>query len=319
MISKFIQNLSSRFRSENDLSDITWTMCETSEKFKYHFIKFFFPDIIITDTAILTREKSGDGSRPDFILETKNGIFLIENKISDKNHHFEQYAKAFNITAERLGYITNYPLSKAGYKTHTWREFYLYTYNHIPQEESDLWTSYLYYLKSVCYIFITDKPMQLTGMFSLYTFYRSLDDVFEFETEKFSSTLYDSRKDTNNGGNFLCTPRDGVMGKYFEIRYKKSNLKAWGWMGVYFERENPLICICFCNREGWGKPIYNLLLKNQIKADGKFSKAPYEEDGAFWFEFKSDKQFDSIKEPQNQISLLRSYFEETMNIIAELD
>lgn len=318
MLYNFIQNLSYRFRSENDLSDVTWTMCETSKKFKSFFIRFFFSNLNNIETVILFREKSNEDSRPDFILETNQGIYLIENKINDKKHHFEQYIKTFNITADRLGYITNYPLLKAGFKIHTWREFYLYAKDHIPHEESDLWSSYLEYLKSVCDIFLTNKPMQLTGMFSLYSFYRSLDDVFVFDTDRFSSMVYNSKKDTNNGGNFLSTPRDGVMGKYFEIQFKKIGLtQTWGWMGVYFEREDPLICIGFCNRENWGRPIYNLLLKSKYDINGNFSKAPYEEDGAFWFEFSCSKQFDSLDLP-NQIDLLRSFFEEVINIIYDI-
>ena len=320
MICKFIQNLSCRFQSENDLSDITWTLCETSKKFKIAFIKFFFPNIEVTDTMILIREKGVDDSRPDFILETPGGLYLIENKIYDRNHHFEQYIKAFNIVPDHLGYITNYPLTKVGYKTHTWREFFIYIKSAIPQEEIDLWSSYLQYLKSVCNIFITNKPMHLSGMFSLYTFYRSLDDVFEFDTKKFTSTLYDSKKDTNNGGNFLSSPRDGVMGKYFELQLKKSKWKAWGWMGVYFEREDPLICIGFCNREGWGKRIYNILLRKQeqCSCERTYTKAPYEEDGGFWFDFKCNEQFDSL-ELSEQIGMLRSFFEEVINIIYDLN
>lgn len=317
MISTFIQNLSYRFRSENDLSDITWTLCETSDKFKFTFIKFFFPDITITDTDILSREKNSDDSRPDFILETKDGLYLIENKIYDKNHHFEQYINTFHISASHLGYITNYPLLKAGFKTHTWKEFYLYAKSNIPQDEIELWSSYLEYLKSVCNIFIASKPMNLSGMFSLYTFYRSLDDVFEFDSENFSSTLYDSRKDTNNGGNFLSSPRDGIMGKYFEIKFKRLRLKAWGWMGVYFEREEPLICIGFCNRENWGYPVYKLLVKSNYNNEGKYTTSPYEEEGGYWFDFKCNEQFNSLDLPK-QITLLRSFFEEVMNIIYEL-
>ena len=97
MLAQFISNLSYRFRSENDLSDVTWTMCQTSDKFNAHFINFFFEGIDANEVC-LEREKSNDDSRPDFYFTYKDAIYLVENKIGDKSHHFEQYIKRFKLT-----------------------------------------------------------------------------------------------------------------------------------------------------------------------------------------------------------------------------
>ncbi|MCQ2303067.1 MAG: hypothetical protein MJZ94_10645 [Bacteroidales bacterium] len=318
-IENFISNLSLRLNSENNLSDITWTMCQTSDIFQSVFLQFFFPKEKLTE-VYLQRELPDEDSRPDFYFEHDGKVFLIECKIWDRNHHFEQYTKQFKIPNEQLGYITNYPMLKEGFSVRTWTELYIYIKNRILKEEESLWNGYLEYLQEVCQIFIPKQAMNLDGMFSLYTFYRSLDEVFIVDNEKFSSNLYDSRKDTNSGGNLYGTPRNGIMGKYFEVKFKHIRLKqTWGWMGVYFEREHPQIYIGFDYREGWGKPVYDLLLNivDGMKKGKMFSK-PFEEGGAIWFDFNQADKFNALNEPSKQISLLKSYFNEVLETIYKI-
>ena len=132
--------------------------------------------------------------------------------------------------------------------------------------------------------------MDLKGMFSLYTFYRSLDEVFDNDSEHYTSSLYASLKDTNGGGNFLCKPIDGVMGKYFE----------------------PVICIGFCDREGWGRPINTLLMpKLDSIPETSNSSKPYEEEGAVWFDFKRYEEFNKSSLDE-QVALLREFFNDVM-------
>lgn len=318
-IEKFISNLSLRLNSENNLSDITWTMCQTSDVFQNVFLQFFFPKEKFAE-IYLQRELSNGGCRPDFYFEHEGKVFLIECKIWDRNHHFEQYTKTFGIPNEQLGYITNYPLLKEGFSVRTWTELYVHMKNRIPKEEESLWNGYLEYLKKICQIFIPKQPMNLDGMFSLYTFYRSLDEVFIADNESFSSSLYDSKRDTNSGGNFLCFPRDGVMGKYFEVNFKIIGMQqTWGWMGVYFEREHPQIYIEFDNREGWGKPVYDMLLNKVVGMNnGEMFSKPFEEEGAVWFEFNKAKEFNGLNDVSKQIDMLRSYFKEVLETIYKI-
>ncbi len=42
MIENFFGNLSYLKRNENDLSDITWILCESSNLFRRLFLTFFF-------------------------------------------------------------------------------------------------------------------------------------------------------------------------------------------------------------------------------------------------------------------------------------
>ena len=322
LLKDFISYLSVRFRKENDLSDITWTMCQTSDSFKKAFVEFFFPGLDVNE-IYLQRELSEDDSRPDFYFQTYGQDYLIECKIYDRNHHFEQYTKRFKIEPAQLGYITNYPLQKEGYTVHTWTELYIFLQKRIPKEESQLWVGYLDYLKDVCNIFITKAPMNLDGMFSLYSFYRCLDEVFVFDNERYTSALYDSRKDTNNGGNFTRqTPREGVMGKYFELKIKTGRMKkAWGWMGVYFEREHPLVCVGFDDREGWGKPVFDLMISqvDDMKA-GRYFEAPYYDDetNAIWFDFSKASEFDKLTDSNKQVALLKRFLTEVFDTIYTL-
>lgn len=314
-LEKFIINLSYRFKSENDLSDITWTMCQTSERFQLVFLRFFFP-WLKKDCAnvYIFREKSKDDSRPDFVFEYRNEKYVIENKIGDQKQHFEQYLRTFKIEANNLGYIANYTIVKSGFVTHTWKELYLFLQQNIPEEEKTLWEAYLQYLKNVCYIYLPTKPMDLKGMNSLYTFYRCLDDVFAFDNEYFHSELYDSRFDTKGGGNFQGTPREGILGKYFKLKYNGIRVKETrGWMGVYFMIEEPEIWIGFRNFENWGQPVCRIIENSNVKS-GKLYYAPGENENAWWFKFKTPKYFDELS-LQRQENLLKKFFEDVIMAI----
>ena len=53
----FFRFLSDKFRKENDLSDITWAMCQSCESFRQYFLKFFFPEIQLDEDISIEREK----------------------------------------------------------------------------------------------------------------------------------------------------------------------------------------------------------------------------------------------------------------------
>lgn len=75
-ISSFFRNLAVRFRKENDLSDITWALCEASPTFKGIWIRFFFGDELNPDDIDwIQREATFDdkGSRVDFLIKKKGG------------------------------------------------------------------------------------------------------------------------------------------------------------------------------------------------------------------------------------------------------
>lgn len=320
MIEDLFYNISLRMRGENNLSDITWAMAQTSDNFLTEFLQFFFPNEEF-DEIDLIREYPQGNCRPDFYFKSEGKVYLIECKIGDRNQHFEDYIKEFNIPHKRLGYITNYPLHKSGFTIKTWSEFYHYIKKRIPHEESILWNGYLNYLKEVCNIYIPTKPMNTKGMYSLYEFYKCLDSVFSQDTSVFSSRPYENNdgQETNFGGNREDgKPNYGLMGKYFQIDFKGKGMPktSWGWMGVYFHKEEPEICIGFSNEDGWGLPIYKKM-KPLLKVNGRLPYEPYVEGSNIWFDFTSTDEFNKMKKPEAQVELLKSFFCGVMEYIAK--
>ncbi len=281
MIQNFLYNLSYRKSNENDLSDITWTMCETSEKFKELFLKFFFPNVDFSNIITFEREKTKGNSRVDFYIETfdnkgNNKIYLIEVKRYDGNHHFEQYLKEFSISENQLGYITNYHCNKEGFEVKNWEEFYNYIKENLPQDnsEKEFWKGYLRYLKNVCRTEI------------------------KFKTKFYKTTI-----------------KSNYIGHYFEIEYINSNIKkTWAWIGIYYDRKEPIICLSFDNSESWGRPIYNILNKNIQKInEGNLAKKPYCEDSSIWFDMKNE-DFEKAKTPEEQMEILKDFIDEVVTI-----
>ena len=284
MIEVFLETLSGRKRSENDLSDITWALCLSSHSFQSLFLNFFFPDTKFLNITRFEREKSEGDSRPDFLIENNGITYLIECKIYDRNHHFEQYTSTFNIPNERLGYITNYKMTQKGFVVKTWEEFYDHVANNLPESENEkaCWNGYLRYLQNVCSIIKITKKMDLNGMYSLYSFTELLKKLVE-RTETEYELRYYSEKNIHGG--------NGISGCYFEINYFNNLIETtWAWIGVYYNREKPLICMGFENKQGWGKPVYEIIEKqiSKIESD-EFYEKPYYEDDAIWFELTKEK------------------------------
>lgn len=105
---KSFESLASRFRKENDLSDITWSLCDVCLSFRSIWLKYFFGyKIDINEVESIEREVVGHvegSSRVDFAVYMKGGKhkFIIENKIYDTNHHFGTYEKAFQIPSGEI-------------------------------------------------------------------------------------------------------------------------------------------------------------------------------------------------------------------------
>ncbi len=90
MIKQFFENLSYRMFKENDLSNITWTLCITCPLFRDYFIHFFFPGMDIEKSIILDREISKDGSRVNFIIHNKDETY---NKFNNKSHNLTTFIR----------------------------------------------------------------------------------------------------------------------------------------------------------------------------------------------------------------------------------
>ena len=118
-LNKFFKALSERAYKENDLSDVTYSMCESNKVFRQFFLDFFFRSFNIDAQAVtITREYATEWGRPDFYIRRGNELFIVEVKIWDGSHHFEQYKEILDEQNKkygkeednwkRLGYIANY-------------------------------------------------------------------------------------------------------------------------------------------------------------------------------------------------------------------
>ncbi len=307
-----------KFAKENDLSDITWAMCMSSEVFRDSFLLFFFPNMVIEKDILIEREKSADDSRPDFYINNGGVTYLIENKINDRNHHFGQYDVAFHVTPEKFGYITNYKIYEKEiidkkYPLRTWEELYDRFSERIPEEteEKFLWEGYLEYVKNVCGIIKIDKPMKLEGLYSLFSLIEILEkklcdrDTDEFRVKKYNMNI------CGNGG-----IKNGVIGINFELTYKNIQVDTfWGWIGIYYNREQPTICMGFYNNPGWGK-LYIELIKPYEKewCCGKTFDRPYFDSSCLWFDMNRcfHDIFENSDQVINQEAILTQFMDEVL-------
>ena len=324
MITRFLDNLSYRVNNENALSDITWSLCNTSPMFREVFLKFFFPDMKISTDVEIEREIAKNDSRPDFIVYNDDEVYLIENKIYDRNHHFGQYDKTFKVSPERFGYIANYmipqPYKDKHYQIRTWEGFYkhLGTIRLENEQEQSLFDGFRAYLKNVCNIIDFTKPMNIEGIYSLYQLVEIFNKLCNREEENYTIKVYNQNRAYDNSH-----ATHWIMGVNFEVVFKRLKLQSWGWIGIYFNEETPIISMGFWDKDNWGKPICNLLRKTVADAKvGENTSAPYYESDAYWFDFDDDKE--TYEEGFNKLSLnkqkeqLKSFMDEALNYIYKL-
>ena len=322
MLNDFFYNLSIRFRKENDLSDITWAMCQSCESFRNAFLRFFFENIDLTKEIIIEREKSGEGSRPDFVIDRDGLTYLIENKIYNHSHHFGQYDEAFNVPPSRFGYITNYKVLdeealSRDYQLRTWEEFYDTLNNNLPEDEEQkqFLQGYLNYIENVCNMVRIDQPMKLDGLYSLFCLVQTFEKLSERDEQDFKLSIYSS--------NSVCgstASRLGFTGVNFEVKYKSKQLNVksqiWGWIGVYYNGPEPVIAIEFYNKPGWGEEFCKIILPYSAKWSDQetFIKPYFEEKHYLTFELSEDlhKKFNLSESVSEQEQILKSYMDEVL-------
>jgi hypothetical protein len=311
MYEKLLENISKRLSSENALSDITWAFAETNEKFRHYFLNFFFTEFSLTEKILsFKREFTRQDSRPDFFIETENGEYIIESKIFDRNHHFEQYQISF--PSAKFGYIANYKIAKRdNIQIKTWNEFYNYLQSIISnlsdEKEIIFLKSYNAFLKPVC--FITNiKPMKLDTLSSLHSLNHIIRKVLN-ENEKLGEIEYDGK---------VRNIDDYRYGKYYGIKKNESEKKIWPWIGVYFNQDRVLLYIEI-NKE-WCERAYEYLKQHPNLTDGNYFKKPYFDDdfrASYSFELKEEyfNNLNSMTESIKQEVLIKNFIDEVLEFI----
>jgi len=259
----FFKQLSLYYYNENDLSNMTCALCNSSMWFRERFIHFFFPQINVDDIESIKREVGDEKdmhSRVDLFIKMKNDSkpWLIEVKIYDQSHHFGQYEAAYGVEKERLGYITNYVCKEGldqGYDVKTW-DAWIKTLEQsltddLPTETLGLCQGYIEYVNKVC---------------GLGNFITSL--VFDEESDKYFTEML--RQTLDNDGRCVKTKAITRVRKPNEYNtysfnfYPDENTCCWGFTGYVQMNGNPVICMGFCKTMEQSKPVYEALLANPI-------------------------------------------------------
>lgn len=307
MIKKLFYNFSYRFNKENDLSDITWTLCKTSDYFQTLFLNFFFPDTNFDNVDSFIRELSKDDSRADFFIENNGETYVIECKINDRNHHFQQYTKTYQIPNERLGYIVNYYHIEAGFNVKTWAQFYEFIEINIPDtDEKPIFEGYLEYLKNVCNIIKIEK-MKLEGIHSLFHLNIALKSVINRSTDRFSLSFYNT--------DF----KENYYGYKFKVEDNSKNKKdLWLSLGIWFNHVKPVITLGVWKNEGWGKPLCDIIEEGKLHSEN-YALQSYFEDSSYYFEGSERfyQEFSGSNTAEEQINILCKFVDEVITFYIE--
>ncbi len=317
MIDKFFILLAERKNNENDLSDVTWVLCNISPEFKKLFFEFIFEKSInqIEPLEIMREYSSENGkSRIDFKFESQDKKYLVENKIYDKSHHYKEYTK--NYPDSEIGFIANYQINeKKFYKyNRTWEDFYKHLKNEIKNVEKDTETmlieGYRKYLMEVCSI-MDVKKFNLSKISSLEAFHIILEKAIN-SYENGKCKMY----------NKISGTEPHRSGKYFEITFDNTEETYYPWIGVYTADYSQNLCLGI--RKDWDTnlKLYNALENSNLEESDYFKK-PYSENNEFWFELKEGylKKLNTDpertkEETEEKIRIIIDFFNKTVDCCA---
>ena len=266
-ISNFFTALSERAYKENDLSDVTYAMCEADKRFKECFLQFFFGENFEVDSVKkFQREHSVDDSRPDFWIETSNGLYLVEVKINDGSHHFQKYLsilerKNSNLSREdnkkRLGYIAAYKIIAdeegkpiCDFPVKTWGEFKKQLkglLKGLPGEDPFM-NGYVEYLEAVTVGTMADEGW----VFEIKDFNQigAFDFALHGELLNLVQAGIGKEYKTATSYNPLCR-----KGFYLDA-VQVGGRSQCPFIGVYFgDKKNQQLCVGFERAEKWGDVV----------------------------------------------------------------
>ena len=264
----FFQSLAERKKNENDLSDVTYALCQSDEVFKQFFLDFFFGDgkiDIHKEKVEIVREQSYDEGRPDFTVNVGNDTYLIEVKIWDSNHHFDQYRSILekkNEATGHLGYIANYTIKDDdlseldknalkvvcdnGRTVKTWKQLVSRLEKYQSFNDAVI-KSYLSFVRNVCPFDDFELPANTVIHLSDFELIRNfLKGLEEKIADMENVCLYDTTKKFWSMHN---------MGHFFELKNYDGNNSVWGWVGATYTNDGAAISVEFENSDGWGELV----------------------------------------------------------------
>lgn len=311
IIKDFIKNLSDFYYYENDISNITRTLCVSDNNFKEKFLHFFFPKLDISRIEDIKREipdsKTGR-SRVDIYISLKDEKlpYLIEVKNYDQNHHFGQYEEDYGIGIERFGYITNYECTEGkekGYDVKTWEE--LYDYLSSFKDNNALIEGYLDYIKRTCNIMIYTKPMNITGLTAIPCFASTVKKILNNQEECLRTKFYRS----------FCYEKSIHMG--FNILNEDKKKNGFAVFSLWYEK--PEISIGINARAWLSEKIMND--EDSITSGSQYCEKPYKDKfwdkDDVWFDLKENKlqNFIDTDSYEIQYQILKDFLEDVLKRI----
>jgi len=281
LVQSFFSTLSHRFYKENDLSDITWVMCESSSTFKNLFAKYFFKELSDVSLVPFHREYADMGSRPDFFFQLGEQKYIIEVKKYDRNYHFDQYKTDF--PGVRFGWISNYKMEEQSeIEIRNWEGFKMHLeISSKASAEKDLILPYISYIERVCSI-IQFKKMHLDN--SLFFFNKLIEKIILNSLSEYEASLYKQAKN-------IDVYRNGC---YFLL--KKGNISIYPWFGIYYDEHRTCIYVGFSSN--WCKMVYDAVDPANEKEGEYFAQPERERDSDYnelCYEMKKD-HFDKFND-----------------------
>lgn len=315
MLSVVLKDLGTRLSKENHLSDLTWAIGKNCVNFLEAFMELFGFQFNINDPCDVIREYSLQaGGRPDLVVLNGDKFFIIENKINDRNYHFENYGTFVRDNkATGFGLIINHELEKSDVQktlaycctVKKWEEFIdVLNKKEFPEEEKPVVDGYIQYVKEVCSI-MEIKEIRFNRLESLYYFNNLIKKIIkQFNQEGYLCDLYSAP--TRSFG-------DCWSGQYFSLQREGGKTTIWPFFGVYYDEEPPFILFSFDS--DWCKDIYK-------KYSGKKTTSRiYEiESNSSEVDFKLRKElFEEFLKAtlDRQTSILEEFFAETINEISQ--
>lgn len=313
MLEGFFRDLASRFYKENDLSDLTWALGKNCDEFLKSLILFFGfnfnPDL---PTEIIREDSLGEDGRTDISIENGDTVFVIENKIYDRNYHIEQYGKLKFLREKEIskfGLITNHRIdditrTKArDYNftiPRTWEQFTRYLDRKVHEQEfsggwEDVIKGYIGYVKEVCSI-VEIKEIRFESLSSLVYFSRLVRKVIEqFQSEILDCQVYKIGRAFG----------ENWSGQYFSLKIKGGKVAIYPFFGVYYNEEPPTIVFSFEN--DWCKEIYSKF-KGKHKEGTFFDIWSDESEVTFELSEKKYKEF-ITSSADKQEAILQEFFQ----------
>jgi len=314
LLEGIFRDLGKRLTKENHLSDITWALANNIEEFRKLFMDLFKFEATGQDPVGLEREKMlENGSRPDFLLDLGDRYLLIENKIYDRNYHFDQYSGPLDGKKKgTFGIIINHKMDEVWRQKATSHNFMVLTWKdvidqikrtHFSSEARPYMNAYVNYIVEVCSI-MEIKEIRFEKLNSLTYFVNLIKKIIsEFEGDGVEIDLYPAQRAFGSSWS----------GQYFIIKRKGSQKAIYPFWGIYYGEDPP--CIFFAFEKDWCKDIY-LKYKDKKMKKEIFYIETYAAEPQIEF-ILNDEKFDKFEKGglDLQEEILKDFFQK---VIAEV-